>query len=200
MSSLPRAGFSSLWYTGFSLWWFFLLWSMGSRVLAQWSWHTGSLVLKHAENPRPGIEPKSPALAGRFFIMEPLGKPWAPPFEGRSIKECVDFCHTESESLSVVSDSLPPHGLHSPWKSPGQNTGVGGLSFYHGVFETRDWTQTSSIAGGFFTSWATREAQNTGVGSPSLLQQIFPTQESKWGLLHCKRILYQLSYKGSHFS
>ena len=34
-----------------------------------------------------------------------------------------------------------------------------------------------------------------GVGSLSLLQQIFPTQESNWGLLHCKRILYQLSYQ-----
>ena len=29
------------------------------------------------------------------------------------------------ESHSVVSDSLRPHGLYSPWKSPGQNTGVG---------------------------------------------------------------------------
>ena len=34
-----------------------------------------------------------------------------------------------SESHSVVSDSLWPHGLDSPWNSPGQNTGVGSLSF-----------------------------------------------------------------------
>ena len=39
--------------------------------------------------------------------------------------------------------------------------------------------------------------QNNGVGSLYLLQGIFPTQESNWGLLHCKRILYQLSYEGS---
>ena len=38
---------------------------------------------------------------------------------------------------------------------------------------------------------------NTGVGSLSLLQQIFPTQELNQGLLHCRRILYQLSYDGS---
>ena len=57
---------------------------------------------------------------------------------------------------SVVSDSLQPHGLYSPWNSPGQNTGVGSLS---------------------------------------LLQGIFPTQESNPGLPHCKRILYQLSYR-----
>ena len=38
---------------------------------------------------------------------------------------------------------------------------------------------------------------NTGVGSLSLLQQIFPTQESNRGLLHCRWILYQLRYQGS---
>ena len=38
--------------------------------------------------------------------------------------------------------------------------------------------------------------QNTEVGSLSLLQGILPTQGSKRGLLHCRRILYQLSYQG----
>ena len=36
---------------------------------------------------------------------------------------------------------------------------------------------------------------NTGVGSLSLLQGIFPTQKLNWSLLHCRRILYQLSYQ-----
>ena len=62
------------------------------------------------------------------------------------------------ESCSIVSDSLRPHGLYSPWNSPGQNTGVGSLS---------------------------------------LLQGIFPTQGSNPGLPHCTWILYQLSHKGS---
>ena len=39
--------------------------------------------------------------------------------------------------------------------------------------------------------------KNTGVGSLSLLQWIFPTQELNQGLLHCGWILYQLSYHGS---
>ena len=39
--------------------------------------------------------------------------------------------------------------------------------------------------------------QNTGVGNLSLLQRIFPTQKSNWGLLHCRLILYELSYQGS---
>ena len=60
----------------------------------------------------------------------------------------------ESESHSVMSNSLWPRGLYSLWNSPGQNTGV---------------------------------------GSRSLLQGIFPTQGSNPGLLHCKRILYQLA-------
>ena len=34
------------------------------------------------------------------------------------------------------------------------------------------------------------------MGSLSLLQGIFLTQESNWGLLHCRRILYQPSYQG----
>ena len=33
-----------------------------------------------------------------------------------------------SGSRSVMSDSFQPHGLYSPWNSPGQNTGVGSHS------------------------------------------------------------------------
>ena len=39
--------------------------------------------------------------------------------------------------------------------------------------------------------------KNTGVGSLSLLQRIFPTQKSNKDLLHCRQILYLLSYQGS---
>ena len=41
-----------------------------------------------------------------------------------------------SESRSVVSDSLQPHSLYSPWNSPGQNTGVGSLSLLQRIFLT----------------------------------------------------------------
>ena len=44
---------------------------------------------------------------------------------------------SENESHSVVFNSLRPHGLHSPWNSPGQNTGVGRLSFLQGIFPTQ---------------------------------------------------------------
>ena len=40
-----------------------------------------------------------------------------------------------------MSDSLRPHGLYSPWNSPGQNTGVGSLSLtLQGIFPTRGWS------------------------------------------------------------
>ena len=39
--------------------------------------------------------------------------------------------------------------------------------------------------------------KSTGVGDLSLLQWMFPIQESNWGLLHCRWILYQPSYQGS---
>ena len=52
----------------------------------------------------------------------------------------------------------------------------------------------SNTAGGFLLSEPPGKPKNTGVGSPFLLQWIFQTQELKWGLLHCRWILYQLSY------
>ena len=49
---------------------------------------------------------------------------------------------------------------------------------------------------GLYNSWNS-PGQNTGVGSCSLLQGIFPTQGLNLGLLHCRWVLYQLSHKGS---
>ena len=71
---------------------------------------------------------------------------------------CCCFFTQTSESFSVISDSLQPHGLYRPWNSPGQNTGVGSLS---------------------------------------LLQGIFPTQGLSPGLLHYRQSLYLLSHQGS---
>ena len=42
-----------------------------------------------------------------------------------------------NESCLVVSDSLWPHGLYSPWNSPVQNTGVSGWSLLQGIFPTQ---------------------------------------------------------------
>ena len=43
----------------------------------------------------------------------------------------------ECKSHSVMSDSLRPHGLYSPWNFSGQNTGVGSLSLLQDIFPTQ---------------------------------------------------------------
>ena len=45
----------------------------------------------------------------------------------------------ESECCSVKSDFLQPHGLYSPWNSPGQNTGMDSLSLLWRIFPTLLW-------------------------------------------------------------
>ena len=109
-----------------------------------------------------------------------------------------DFLKVKSESYSVMSDSLWPHGLYSPWNSSGQNTGVGSLSLLQVIFPTQEsnWGLLH-LQADFLPIEPQGKPKNTGVGSLSLLQQIFPTQESNRGLLHCRQILYQLSYEGS---
>ena len=49
---------------------------------------------------------------------------------------------------------------------------------------------------GLYSPWNS-PVQNTAVDSSSLLHGIFPTQGSNPGLLHCRRILYQLNHLGS---
>ena len=53
-----------------------------------------------------------------------------------------------------------------------------------------DWTPACSSVHG------DSPGKNTGVGSRSLLWGIFPTQGLNPGILHCRWILYQLSYQG----
>ena len=99
-----------------------------------------------------------------------------------------------------MSESLQPHGLLQArileWVACSLLQGIcpcsGDLPFSRGSSQPRDQTQVSRIADRFFTVRVTREA---GVGSLPLLQRIFPAQESIWGLLNCRWILYQLSYQ-----
>ena len=66
--------------------------------------------------------------------------------------------------------------------------------------QPRDRTQVSHIAGGFFTSWATREAQEYWLGSLSLHQGIFPTQELNRGLLHSGGFFTNWAIREAHSS
>ena len=80
-------------------------------------------------------------------------------------RSCPLHRDSESQSRSVVSDSLPPHGLYT----------VHGIlqarilewvvfPFSSGSSQPRDRIQVSPVAGGFFTSWTTREAQKYSCG------------------------------------
>ena len=69
--------------------------------------------------------------------------------------------------------------------------------FSRGSSWPRDGTQVFNMAADALPAEPPEKSKNTGVGSLSLLQGIFPTQEFNQGLLHCRRILYQLSYQGS---
>ena len=53
------------------------------------------------------------------------------------VPETLRSKKSENESRSVVSNSLQPHEMYSPWYSPGQNTGVGSLSLLYGIFPTQ---------------------------------------------------------------
>ena len=89
-----------------------------------------------------------------------------------------------------MSDPLRPHRLYSPGNSLGQNTGVGSLSFLQGTLPNPGIkSKVSRIAGGFFPAEPPGKSKNTRVGSLSLLQQIFRTQESNWGLLQGRRMI-----------
>ena len=66
--------------------------------------------------------------------------------------------YIESESHSVVSDPLRPHGLYSPWHSPGQDTRVGRLFLLQGIFLTQGSNPGLPHCRQFLTSWAIREA------------------------------------------
>ena len=68
---------------------------------------------------------------GNFFVAQRLGLNVFTT--GAWVQSLV-----ESESHSVVSDSLWPHGLYSPWTSSSQNIGVGSLSLLQGISPTQE--------------------------------------------------------------
>ena len=103
---------------------------------------------------------------------------------------------TESKNYSVISNSLRPHRLYSPRNSPTRILEGVAFPFSRWSSQPRDWTHVSRIAGDS-SAESLGKPKNTGVGSLSLLQQVFLTQELNWGLLNCRQILYQLSYQGS---
>ena len=54
-----------------------------------------------------------------------------------------------------------------------------------------------ALQAGYLQAESQGKPKNTAMGSLSLLQWIFPTQELNWSLVHCRQSLYHLSYQGS---
>ena len=137
--------------------------------------------------PDPWIEPaslESPALAGRFFRGSP-GEKW------------------KWKSLSCVwlFAALWTAALQAPLsvEFPRQEDGSGDISDSSpgdlpnpGIEPRSPTLQVDSSP-----SESPGKTKNIRVGNLSLLQGIFPTQESNQGLLHCRQILFQLSHQGS---
>ena len=128
---------------------------------------------------------------------------WADSYSPIFGDQCSRIVHWEpaSESRSVVSDSLRPHELYSPWISPRQNTGVGSRSPSPGDLPNPGIEPRSPVLGSnsLPTGPPRKPSKNTGVGSLSLLQRLFLTQELNQGLPHCRWIRYQLSYREAQF-
>ena len=155
----------------------------------------GCHALLQGNLPNPGIKARSPTLQVDSLPSEPWGKPrileWvAYPFSRASSQprnwtrvSCIEgefFSSCHQGSLRILEWVAYPFCSRSS--------------------RPRDRTGVSCIAGGFFTIWAMREAHEYWSGSLSLLQGNFPTQALNQGLLHCRRILYQLSYEGCMYS
>jgi len=102
----------------------------------------------------------------------------------------------KSDIRSVVSACLRPtdytvHGILQTrileWVA---------VPFSRGSPQPRDQTQVSCIASGFLPPEPQGKPKNTGVGSLSLRQQIFPIQGLNRGLLHCRWILLPIELSG----
>ena len=97
------------------------------------------------------------------------------------------------KSLSRVQLFATP--WTSPWNSPGQSTGMGSLFPSPGDLPDPGIEPRSpALQADSLPASSQGKPKNTRVGSLSLLQRIFPSQESNRGLLHCRQIPYQLSY------
>ena len=145
------------------------------------------------------VTQSGPTVCNPMGCSPPGLCPWNSP--GKSTRV---GCHALLQGIFLTQGSNPSHPhcrqilycLSHQESSPRILEWVAYL--FSGVSsQPRNRTGVSCIAGGFLPSELPGQPKNTGVGSLSLLRGIFPTQESNWGLLHCRPILYQLNYQGS---
>ena len=131
--------------------------------------------------PDPRIEPASLVLQGDYLLLSQQGSPsQLYPSTKQKVKKVQRHLGQRYSHRNILSQ-LWKEGLLNKLGDESEIHLVVSDSFCpHGRYSPQD-----------------SPGQNIGVGSLSLLQGIFPTQGSNPGLQHCRRILYQLSHKGS---
>ena len=111
----------------------------------------------------------------------------------------------ESEVKVLVAqlclDCLSLHGLQPtrlfcPWILQSGILEWVAMPFFRGSSQPRDCTRSPALQVDSLPAEPPEKPKNIGMCSLSLLQWIFPTQESNQGLLNCRWILYQLGYQG----
>ena len=104
--------------------------------------------------------------------------------KGRVFQSCLTLCHPMDYRVHGILQARILEWIVFP------------LS--RGSSQQRDQIQDSPMQADSLPAEPPEKPKNTGVCSLFLLQRIFPTQKMNPGLLHCRRILYQLSYQGIH--
>ena len=115
-------------------------WALARRLNSCGTW--ASLCMW--DLPRSGIEPVSPALAGRFFTTEPPGKPWEQVLMRMFQMLQPQHCNSCLNSSGSVPTSESPHGLllcqqwlpadsyaAHPLASPGSYSHITSSRYYH---------------------------------------------------------------------
>ena len=127
--------------------------------------------------PNPGIKPRSPACAADSLPSEPSGKPTVGKWKLLSLTLCDPMDYTVQGILQariLECEAFPfSRGSSQPMIDP----------------------RSPALQADSLPAEPQGNPKNTGVGSLSLLQRIFPTQESNRVLLQCKWILYQVFFK-----
>ena len=126
--------------------------------------------------PNPGIKTRSPALQADSLLSEPPGKTKNTGVGSLFLLQGIFLTQELNRGL-----------LHLGWI-------LYQLSYQGRVNESRSVLSDSLQPHGLYSP-GNSPGQNTGVGSRSLLQGIFPTQGLNPGLLHSRQILYQLSHQ-----
>ena len=138
----------------------------------------------------PGSERSSGEVIGY-----PLQYSWASLVAQMVKKSACVAGDLGSTPCNPMDYSLPGSSVHGD--SPGKNTGVGCHASPGHLPDLGTEPRSPTLQADSLPSEPAGKPMNTGVGSLSLLQGIFLTQESNQGFLHCSWILYQLSYQGS---